>query len=189
MHKLSVPSRTWAIMFGLGLTLSTVGALANDQLAQMAKHPSQWVMPSGDYTGQRHSALDQVTELARHRLAQLSLQGRRRPAGYHRCAGVYRGRSEKRHAGRVSWFEQYNSYCFRCHGGDAAGGEYAPDLRKSLAGGMTWDQFLSTAMVGRQAKGMPAWVGFFEEKDIRAIYVYVKARQLDLIPMGRPPSG
>lgn len=86
-------------------------------------------------------------------------------------------------------FEQYNSYCFRCHGGDAIGGEYAPDLRKSLAGGMTWQQFLSTAMAGRQDKGMPSWAGFFEEKDIRAIYDYVKARQLDLIPPGRPPSG
>ncbi len=85
-------------------------------------------------------------------------------------------------------FEQYNSYCFRCHGGDAIGGEYAPDLRKSLAGGMTWQQFLSTAMAGRQDKGMPSWAGFFEEKDIRAIYDYIKARQLDLIAPGRPPS-
>ncbi|MBB6184594.1 c-type cytochrome [Oleiagrimonas soli] len=85
-------------------------------------------------------------------------------------------------------YEQYNSYCFRCHGGDAVGGEYAPDLRKSLEGGMTWQQFLSTAMAGRQAKGMPSWAGFFEEKDIRAIYDYVKARQLDLVPVGRPPS-
>ncbi len=85
-------------------------------------------------------------------------------------------------------YEQYNSYCFRCHGGDAVGGEYAPDLRKSLASGMTWSQFLGTAMAGRQAKGMPSWAGFFEEKDIRAIYDYVKARQLDLVPVGRPPS-
>lgn len=85
-------------------------------------------------------------------------------------------------------FEQYNSYCFRCHGGDAVGGEYAPDLRKSLAGGMTYEQFLSTAMAGREEKGMPAWAGFFEPQDIRAIYDYVKARQLDLIPAGRPPS-
>lgn len=61
MHKLSVPSRKWAIMLGLGLSLSTVGALANDQLAQMAKDPNQWVMPSGDYTAQRYSALDQIT--------------------------------------------------------------------------------------------------------------------------------
>jgi cytochrome c len=85
-------------------------------------------------------------------------------------------------------YEQYNSYCFRCHGGDAIGGEYAPDLRKSLANGMTYQQFLSTAMAGRQEKGMPSWAGFFEEKDIRAIYEYIKARQLDLIPEGRPPS-
>lgn len=85
-------------------------------------------------------------------------------------------------------FELYNSYCFRCHGGDAVGGEYAPDLRHSLAGGMSFHTFLSTAMVGRAAKGMPSWAGFFEEKDIRAIYEYVKARQLDLIGVGRPPS-
>ena len=86
-------------------------------------------------------------------------------------------------------YEQYNSYCFRCHGGDAIGGEYAPDLRHSLAGGMTWQQFLSTAMAGRQSKGMPSWAGFFEEQDIRDIYEYIKARQLDLIAPGRPPSG
>ena len=61
MHKLFAPSRKWAIMFGLGLSLSTAGALANDQLAQMAKDPNQWVMPSGDYTAQRYSALDQIT--------------------------------------------------------------------------------------------------------------------------------
>lgn len=86
-------------------------------------------------------------------------------------------------------YEQYNSYCFRCHGGDAIGGEYAPDLRKSLGGGMTYEQFLSTAMAGRVDKGMPAWAGFFEPKDIQAIYDYIKARQLNLIPGGRPPSG
>lgn len=85
-------------------------------------------------------------------------------------------------------FELYNSYCFRCHGGDAVGGEYAPDLRHSLADGMTFQTFLSTAMVGRKSKGMPSWAGFFEEKDIRAIYEYVKARQLKLVGIGRPPS-
>ena len=103
---------------------------------------------------------------------------------------VFTSADQKHVTGSVfNGYEQYNSYCFRCHGGDAVGGEYAPDLRKSLAGGMTWDQFLSTAMVGRAAKGMPSWAGFFNEKDIRSINDYVKARQLDLIPEGRPPSG
>jgi cytochrome c len=85
-------------------------------------------------------------------------------------------------------YEAYNSYCFRCHGGDAVGGDIGPDLRNSLKMGMDWDQFLSTAMAGRPDKGMPAWAGFFEEKDLRQIYDYVKARQLELVPAGRPAS-
>lgn len=85
-------------------------------------------------------------------------------------------------------YENYNSYCFRCHGGDAVGGDIAPDLRNSLAQGMTWNTFLSTAMAGRPDKGMPAWAGFFEEKDLRQIYEYIKARQLGLVQQGRPPS-
>jgi cytochrome c len=85
-------------------------------------------------------------------------------------------------------YEQYNSYCFRCHGGDAVGGDLAPDLRESLSKSMDWNGFLTTAMAGRQEKGMPSWAGFFEEKDLREIYEYVKARQLDLVPPGRPPS-
>lgn len=85
-------------------------------------------------------------------------------------------------------YEAYNSYCFRCHGGDAVGGEIGPDLRNSLKMGMGWDTFLATVMAGRQDKGMPAWAGFFEEKDLRQIYDYIKARQLDLVPPGRPAS-
>ncbi|MET0332343.1 MAG: c-type cytochrome [Dyella sp.] len=85
-------------------------------------------------------------------------------------------------------YEQYNSYCFRCHGGDAIGGDLAPDLRESLSKSMDWNSFLSVAMAGRQEKGMPSWAGFFEEKDLREIYEYIKARQLDLVPPGRPAS-
>ncbi len=44
-------------------------------------------------------------------------------------------------------------------------------------------------MTGRSDQGMPWWAGFFKEKDIRAIYDYIKTRQLDLVPVGRPPSG
>lgn len=85
-------------------------------------------------------------------------------------------------------YELFNSYCFRCHGEDAVGGELAPDLRHSLNGGMTERQFITIAMVGRKTKGMPSWAGFFDEKDIDRIYEYVKGRSIGLIPEGRPPS-
>ena len=86
-------------------------------------------------------------------------------------------------------YEQFNAYCNRCHGDDAVGGAYAaPDLRHSLEGGMTYQQFLQTAMAGRESKGMPSWAGFFTPEQIRDIYEYVKGRQVDLVPTGRPPS-
>lgn len=85
-------------------------------------------------------------------------------------------------------FEKYNSYCFRCHGFDAVGGEYAPDLRQSLNNGMTKRQFFTVAMEGREAKGMPGWNGFFTAGEMNQIYEYVKARADDLIAAGRPPS-
>ena len=85
-------------------------------------------------------------------------------------------------------YEMYNSYCYRCHGQDATGSEIAPDLRHSLTAGMTEQQFLATAMAGRQEKGMPSWAGFLSEEEVKNIYGYVKGRSLDLIPVGRPPS-
>jgi len=85
-------------------------------------------------------------------------------------------------------YEQYNSYCYRCHGQDVTGSELAPDLRHSLNGGMTQQEFLATAMAGRPDKGMPSWAGFFDEKEIAQIYQYVKGRTLDLVPVGRPES-
>ncbi len=85
-------------------------------------------------------------------------------------------------------FEKYDSYCFRCHGFDAVGGEYAPDLRKSLVNGMTRHEFFVAAMEGRESKGMPGWAGFFTAAELQQVYEYVKARSLDLIDTGRPPS-
>jgi cytochrome c len=85
-------------------------------------------------------------------------------------------------------FEKYDSYCFRCHGFDAVGGEYAPDLRKSLTNGMTRHEFFVVAMEGRESKGMPGWAGFFSAAELGQIYEYVRARSLDLIGPGRPPS-
>jgi cytochrome c len=87
-----------------------------------------------------------------------------------------------------SGYEKYNSYCYRCHGPDAVGGEYAPDLRKSLANGMSRRDFFIVAMEGKKDKGMPEWSGFFTADEMEQIYEYVKMRQLGLIGPGRPPS-
>lgn len=101
---------------------------------------------------------------------------------------VFGGADHKVTAEVFGGYEKYNSYCFRCHGPDAVGGEYAPDLRYSLKGGMTWKQFLTIAMEGKEAKGMPKWAGFFTPEELRQIYEYVKARSVGLVPAGRPAS-
>jgi cytochrome c len=84
-------------------------------------------------------------------------------------------------------YQLYNSYCYRCHGTDATGGQLGPDLRRSVAG-MKQPEFLSVAMTGRKEQGMPAWAGFLSEKDVVDVYKYVKGRSLDLVPSGRPAS-
>ncbi len=85
-------------------------------------------------------------------------------------------------------YQFYNSYCYRCHGTDATGGQLAPDLRRSVSGSMDQKAFMGVAMTGKADKGMPAWAGFLTEDDVIDIYKYVKGRSLDLIPPGRPPS-
>jgi cytochrome c len=85
-------------------------------------------------------------------------------------------------------YELFNSYCYRCHGTDATGSQLGPDLRHSLASGMTQQQFLSVAMAGRKEKGMPAWAGFLSKQEVIQTWQYTKGRSLDLVPVGRPPS-
>jgi cytochrome c len=85
-------------------------------------------------------------------------------------------------------YQLFNSYCYRCHGTDATGGQLAPDLRRSLAAGMSRQEFLSVAVTGRTEKGMPGWAGFLNGDDVVHIYEYVKGRSLDLVPSGRPSS-
>ncbi len=85
-------------------------------------------------------------------------------------------------------YELFNSYCFRCHGEDATGSEYAPDLRQSVLNGMTEAQMTQIAMEGRKAKGMPAWAGFFSPHDLKAIYEYVAGRAHHLVGQGDPPE-
>ena len=85
-------------------------------------------------------------------------------------------------------YQLFNSYCYRCHGTDATGGQLAPDLRRSLSAGMKRQEFLSVVATGRTEKGMPGWAGFLSGDDVVHIYQYVKGRSLDLVPSGRPPS-
>jgi cytochrome c len=84
-------------------------------------------------------------------------------------------------------YQLYNSYCYRCHGTDATGGQLGPDLRRSVAQ-MKQQDFLSVAMTGRKEQGMPSWAGFLSEQDVVHVYKYVKGRSLDLVSSGRPPS-
>ena len=84
-------------------------------------------------------------------------------------------------------YQLYNSYCYRCHGTDATGGQLGPDLRRSVSS-MKQQEFLSVAMEGRKEKGMPGWAGFLSVDDVTQVFEYVKGRSLDLVPVGRPPS-
>jgi len=101
---------------------------------------------------------------------------------------VYRPGTKKVTATVFRGYELFNSYCFRCHGEDAMGSEYAPDLRQSVLNGMTEAQMTQIAMVGRKAKGMPGWAGFFSPHDLKAIYEYVAGRAHRLVGQGTPPE-
>lgn len=99
---------------------------------------------------------------------------------------IFKGNSGKVTKSVFRGYELYNSYCFRCHGEDAIGGSYAPNLRRSLNDGMTESSFTSIAMTGRKAKGMPSWAGFFTPHQIHVIYEYVKARAVGAVHVGVP---
>ena len=85
----------------------------------------------------------------------------------------------------------WHVYCYRCHGEDAIGGvnPAAPDLRWALsASGANFprDSFVTTALNGRVAKGMPAWNVLLDTSAIQELYQYVKARSDGWLKAGRP---
>jgi mono/diheme cytochrome c family protein len=85
----------------------------------------------------------------------------------------------------------WHVYCYRCHGEDAIGGvnPAAPDLRWALsASGANFprDSFVTTALNGRVAKGMPAWNVLLDTSAIQELYQYVKARSDGWLKPGRP---
>jgi mono/diheme cytochrome c family protein len=90
-------------------------------------------------------------------------------------------------------WRRYGDSCLRCHGPDAAGSSYAPDLTLSLQT-LSEDDFKATVMGGRinvtssQQNVMPP---FADVEDVAMyiddIYAYIKARSDGVIDRGRPP--
>jgi mono/diheme cytochrome c family protein len=76
--------------------------------------------------------------------------------------------------------------CTRCHGEDAIGSALAPSLVKSLAGGLTYDQFAQIVKKGRPEKGMPPWENLLTDEQIKQLYAYLQARAEGRLAPGRP---
>jgi cytochrome c len=81
----------------------------------------------------------------------------------------------------------YHSYCDRCHGQDAIGSSFAPNVRQSVgANGMTESAFASVVADGRSDKGMPAFKTMVTDAQLGQLYAYVKARSAGTLGPGRP---
>jgi mono/diheme cytochrome c family protein len=79
----------------------------------------------------------------------------------------------------------WHVYCYRCHGVDAIGTTNAPNLTDPNFK-LTPAQFLKTVRNGIPDKGMQAWDKLLEDKQIRQIHLYVRARTDKILPPGRP---
>jgi cytochrome c len=81
----------------------------------------------------------------------------------------------------------YHTHCDRCHGQDALGSSFAPNLRQSVgANGMTESTFASVVGSGVPDKGMPAFKTMVTDAQIGQLYAYVKARSAGTLGPGRP---
>ena len=79
----------------------------------------------------------------------------------------------------------WHVYCYRCHGVDAVGTTNAPNLTDPNAK-LTDAAFLKIVREGRADKGMQAWDKLLEDKQIKQIHLYVRARTDKVLPPGRP---
>jgi mono/diheme cytochrome c family protein len=79
----------------------------------------------------------------------------------------------------------WHVYCFRCHGTNAVATATAPSLidpNRPLPAAA----FLKIVRDGLPDKGMQAWDKLLDEKQIRQIHLYVRARTDKVLPPGRP---
>jgi methanol metabolism-related c-type cytochrome len=101
--------------------------------------------------------------------------------------------------GIVDWYtfngyRRYHADCHVCHGPDGEGSSYAPALAKTMKN-IDYGTFLSIVAEGRKSVVggkevvMPA---FGENKNVYCylddIYVYLRARAVEVAPRGRPPK-
>lgn len=88
----------------------------------------------------------------------------------------------------IGW-RTYNSSCSHCHGQDGLGGSFAPSLVAGKAAVREYEPFVRVTLEGYQGPTgvMP---GFEDNPNINdkiaAIYLYLKARSDELLPLGRP---
>jgi mono/diheme cytochrome c family protein len=88
-------------------------------------------------------------------------------------------------------WKMFHVYCYRCHGVDAMGGTFAPNLRHSVSsqGTVTHDVFLQTVTWGRTGLGMPSWRELLDTTQMNDIYHYLLARSSGRLLPGRPHIG
>jgi len=88
-------------------------------------------------------------------------------------------------------WKMFHVYCYRCHGVDAMGGTFAPNLRHSVSpqGTVTYDVFLATVTWGRTGLGMPSWRELLDTTQMNDIYHYLLARSSGRLLPGRPHVG
>lgn len=88
-------------------------------------------------------------------------------------------------------WKMFHVYCYRCHGVDAMGGTFAPNLRHSVSpqGTVTHDVFLQTVTWGRTGLGMPSWRELLDTTQMNDIYAYLLARSSGRLLPGRPHVG
>jgi mono/diheme cytochrome c family protein len=79
----------------------------------------------------------------------------------------------------------WHVYCFRCHGTNAVATATAPSLIDANRP-LTPAAFLKIVRDGLPDKGMQAWDKLLDEKQIRQIHLYVRARTDKVLPPGRP---
>ena len=87
-----------------------------------------------------------------------------------------------------SGYKRYSGNCQVCHGTDALGGTFAPNLTNSLKT-MDHDTFLTTVVNGKQ-NGELAMPAFGTDPNVMCyiedIYTYLKARADGTVGRGRP---